>query len=498
MCFENFKFCASRQVFCFCIALRLLNHHVANAQTVQSTLHYGVDPIIESIDIESEFFGYQSAVNRDFTGGQLAYDYSVNVFFDQSENEYRMYSGGRWIGAGPGGSGDGDHILQHTSSSGLGNTWSMPHNRPEFLQGQEEGFSGQWYSRNYLEPEVLKLDDTYYMYSQVQVVPGDPIDIPGQTAVTGADRIQLHTSTDGDNWTRWSTQSGNPNRGVIVNLDDPTRTSLHHQEVVYVPWDEDDKPYWMYVAANVNDVFTGYHRIRSDDPTTFDWQQRQVAGLAQLGNQIGYAKQAPGGPLFVRITFSADPTGRQVPSLQFSRNGLNWFWGDEGPVLLDGSKNVSSNKNSYFLGLSTLDGLGEIEYLGNNQYRAIYAASTSNTPIAPEIFFSEIGVGELLFTINGITSADFDQDNDVDGSDILAWQRGFGIIGGAALSDGDADGDGDVDDGDLDIWQSQFGSTNAVSEARQVVPEPTMFALLSVASLLRCLVTSRCHCAKLS
>ncbi len=54
--------------------------------------------------------------------------------------------------------------------------------------------------------------------------------------------------------------------------------------------------------------------------------------------------------------------------------------------------------------------------------------------------------------------ADFDHDSDVDGSDFLAWQRGFGTIApNATKADGDADNDQDVDAVDLAIWQSQYG-----------------------------------------
>ena len=349
-------------------------------------------PQIDSIQIRSRFYGFESAVDRDLTGGEPAYDYSVHIIRDG--DTYRLYSGGRWRRPGVP-HGDGDHVLQHTSRTGESGTWSMPHGHPEFWKGAEEDHTGTWFANNYLEPEVVKVDGTYYMYTQVEIDRGASIDAPGQVAATQADRIQLHTSPDGSNWTRWSAE-----RGVVVNLDQPTRTSLHHQEVIHVPWDEDAKPFWMYVGANVDGRWTGYHRIRSSDPTTFDWQQRESGvSLAQLGNQIGYARQAPGGPLFVRITFTDGGTGRMVPSLQFSRDGVAWFWGDGGPVKLDGSRDEASNRNCYFLGLSTLDGTGELEYLGDSTYRAIYGASTSNGPGHAHIWHSEIGVGELILRI---------------------------------------------------------------------------------------------------
>lgn len=57
-----------------------------------------------------------------------------------------------------------------------------------------------------------------------------------------------------------------------------------------------------------------------------------------------------------------------------------------------------------------------------------------------------------------VASADFDDDSDVDGRDLLAWQRGFGTLApNAGRSDGDADNDADVDGADLSVWESQFG-----------------------------------------
>jgi hypothetical protein len=53
--------------------------------------------------------------------------------------------------------------------------------------------------------------------------------------------------------------------------------------------------------------------------------------------------------------------------------------------------------------------------------------------------------------------ADFDEDGDRDGSDFLAWQRGFGTMGTAVHGDGDANADTNVDTADLGIWESAFG-----------------------------------------
>jgi hypothetical protein len=80
-------------------------------------------------------------------------------------------------------------------------------------------------------------------------------------------------------------------------------------------------------------------------------------------------------------------------------------------------------------------------------------------------------------------SADFDTDGNVDGSDFLAWQRGFGTMDGALKGQGDANDDGNVNGADLAIWQTQYGNPPPLSAAN-TVPEPTtlVLAMLGVAS----------------
>ena len=69
-------------------------------------------------------------------------------------------------------------------------------------------------------------------------------------------------------------------------------------------------------------------------------------------------------------------------------------------------------------------------------------------------------------------SADFDQDQDIDGADFLAWQRGFGKTSGALLAEGNSDDDEDVDASDLAVWQSAFGSETSTLQALQIQPPP--------------------------
>lgn len=76
-----------------------------------------------------------------------------------------------------------------------------------------------------------------------------------------------------------------------------------------------------------------------------------------------------------------------------------------------------------------------------------------------------------------VSSGDFNLDNDVDGTDFLAWQRGFGSDSNAALAQGDANGDGLVDGEDLNQWQMNFGSMANTTADAQTVPEPATVKL---------------------
>jgi hypothetical protein len=91
-------------------------------------------------------------------------------------------------------------------------------------------------------------------------------------------------------------------------------------------------------------------------------------------------------------------------------------------------------------------------------------------------------------------NADFDDDGDVDGQDLLSWQRGVGQAN-PTLADGDADDDNDVDGADLTVWKEQFGPAAGAaavsaatscgcgggSAALSAVPEPTSAGVAATA-----------------
>lgn len=325
-----------------------------------------------------------------------AYDYSVHLVKDGSQ--YKMWHGGRWRTLGKDGevlpAADGDHVMYAWSPDGR--RWFRKIDDAVFPKGDELGIH-DWWTNNYLEPEVLKVNGKYYMYWQAEVDGGTKLDYGG-TAARQCDRIGLSTSKDGVNWERKT------DRGVVINVPNPTNTNLDHQEAIYVPDDKDGKPWWLYTFHFVDGAPAGHVRMRSKDPTTFDWNLREpVSGMSQIGNQIGYADEAPGGRMFFRVTFTGTPGGRTVPTFQLSRDGLTWITASsdgQGRPHLASSTDEKNNKNVCFLGMSTVDGTGKMEHLGGGRFRCLYGATTSNGPGQPEIWFSEIGVGEAYITFD--------------------------------------------------------------------------------------------------
>jgi hypothetical protein len=76
-------------------------------------------------------------------------------------------------------------------------------------------------------------------------------------------------------------------------------------------------------------------------------------------------------------------------------------------------------------------------------------------------------VNEPLF------SADFDDDGDVDPTDLAIWDGAYDLN-----QLGDADGDNDSDGNDFLTWQRQVSSVPAVPAAA-VVPEPSSTAIIA-------------------
>ena len=87
-------------------------------------------------------------------------------------------------------------------------------------------------------------------------------------------------------------------------------------------------------------------------------------------------------------------------------------------------------------------------------------------------------------------SADFNNNNAVDGGDFLTWQRNAGTVGPLAThANGDANGDDSIEVADLAVWELQYGGVPPLTAAVASVPEPTTYGLCLVAAA--CLLATR-------
>ncbi len=136
--------------------------------------------------------------------------------------------------------------------------------------------------------------------------------------------------------------------------------------------------------------------------------------------------------------------------------------------------------------------IGEIglNYLGENSSSANVVFGLTSDPAlnanSQKNISSATADLNILISNPQSSSADFDNDGDIDGRDFLAWQRGYGITTGATRSQGDANGDGAVNAVDLGIWRNQYGQTPPLAPNLYAVPEPSAEVYLMVAVLLAC------------
>jgi hypothetical protein len=117
----------------------------------------------------------------------------------------------------------------------------------------------------------------------------------------------------------------------------------------------------------------------------------------------------------------------------------------------------------------------------NNLGGAIAAAHTTHS-----VAWTGANTAGLGFSIDGFNvrplapfSADFNLDEQVNGSDLLTWQRGLGPFSLPAV--GNANFDDQVDELDLEVWQLQYGGAMGVVQG---VPEPMGAGVLGCALAL--------------
>ncbi len=333
-----------------------------------------------------------------------AYDYSSHII--KTDEGYILYTGGLYIDYNtdkyP--QTDADHIMAYTSKDGY--TWHRNLDASCFFLGNELGVSGghdltpgtyeNWWAGKTMEPEVVYVDGTYYMYYQCEYYQTDKDGV-----LMGADRIGVATSKDGIHFER---KTDSP---AIISSD--IYSTFTHEEVIYVPDDPDGKCFWMYVRYVHNNRDVKRIRIRSADPLCFNMDEdyTECEGLNHIGNQVGYISNydGKGNRLFLRITmqdYNGDGKGqRWVPSLQFSADGVHWILSD----LCMASANLdlpteAERPNIYFLGFSTINGTGEIAKCADGSgYEFFFVGGTGSSSVAPGIFYGSEGLGHVILDI---------------------------------------------------------------------------------------------------
>lgn len=106
------------------------------------------------------------------------------------------------------------------------------------------------------------------------------------------------------------------------------------------------------------------------------------------------------------------------------------------------------------------------ENIGGNSFWAVSAHyaelnnGTTGRNVAAGIQLAPQGLPNVLRAPN---AADFQEDIDVDGSDFLTWQQGFGV--GTTKPEGDADFSGTVDGTDLVIWSDEYATDRSINNS---------------------------------
>jgi hypothetical protein len=198
-----------------------------------------------------------------------------------------------------------------------------------------------------------------------------------------------------------------------------------------------------------------------------------MQGGFRPGNSAGIGRidlldyqQANSGELFVELTgTSLNQFDRLVAS---------------GDVVLDGYLNIDIDEISP--GVPFVPALGQTFNIitANTVTGAFDFADVSGMPagLAFHIEYLSNAV-QLQVVTEPFFDADFDDDGDVDPTDLAIWQGAYNLN-----QLGDADGDNDSDGRDFLIWQRQFGSAPLMAvSASTAVPEPASISLALAAIL---------------
>ena len=200
--------------------------------------------------------------------------------------------------------------------------------------------------------------------------------------------------------------------------------------------------------------------------------------------KVGSNTSFEGGAIFIRETGDTFPDVMIRDNLIHGQGASTGNYDGFNSFDNPGFTNLDADNNGFY-DMREVDGEVKVASLGRTTWQNISEfnaqSSASNNLLGTSDPFVDAAAGDFRLLVGSwaasaasdgsfigafgveqavTTSADFDQDNDVDGSDFLAWQRGFGIPApDANKGDGDADNDQDVDGDDLTAWQTAYGQS---------------------------------------
>jgi hypothetical protein len=350
---------------------------------------------------------------------------------------------------------------------------------------------------------------------------------PGFTGATGYAEPGTDTDGDGDIESTWfqggagslnPTAANGPLRGDLTGITTSANWTTYFkptgQKVVLAAEGDSLKITWTFKLVNVNTGNTsqGFRfgvvdsgaRIaaaNASPPTT------TYAGYAIFGNMGQTLGNSGPFQLKERTSLAADTllnNGDDFGTIigDGATSGLNGYVVDTEYTMtwqmtrgasdsLD--LNVSMSGGTLGNGLGSDD--GKIEVVANDpspstfQYDTFNIRPSSEATNASEFLTSSFKAEFLPAGGEPTLNANFNGDAQVDGDDLMIWQRNVGTVGTGTLLTGDANGDFDVDADDLQVWRDHFGQPTAVG-AVNPVPEPAslvgaVLAMLGAAPLVR-------------
>jgi hypothetical protein len=190
----------------------------------------------------------------------------------------------------------------------------------------------------------------------------------------------------------------------------------------------------------------------------------------------------------------SNPSGFNVAIEAYSISSASGALNTAGWTSLDDADGAGNNDGGWRESNPSDGFLGELLQTGQQavatgtqfQLGAIYDFASE----AEDLVFEFLLAGEsdgLIGTVvyeelpdAGVQPGDFDQDDAVDGADLLLWQRSLG--GNASVLNGNGSGGATVTGADLQVWKTNFGAVypGAISAAG-AVPEPSAAAIFALA-----------------